>query len=113
VKYISHLHTITHQNAATCTVYEYGDNGKSDIARAVINGRYPEKNFAVNEQSSMTVFVVAGIGMLTTKDSSVSLSKGDVLFIDNTEAYFYEGENLDIVMYSSPVWSPEQYKEVA
>lgn len=112
MKYISHADAKIHKNAPSCIVYEYGDNGKSDIARAVINGRYPAEHFAANELSDMTIFVLSGSGKISTKESTMRLEAGDVCFISSNEPYFYEGDSLELTMSSCPVWSPQQYKEV-
>lgn len=110
--HISHKDAKRHDNAPTCTVYEYGDNGKSDLARAVISGRYPVEHFAMNELSDMTVFVLSGGGRIVTRESSAKLEPGDAFFISSNEAYFFEGESLELIMCSNPVWSPRQYKEI-
>lgn len=100
-----------HQNSDTCVVYEYGANRQNDCAKAVINGRYPERNFAMNEVSEMTVYVLSGLGRVATRDAAAELRPGDVCFIGKNEPYYYEGKDLAVLMVSTPPWSPDQYTE--
>ena len=112
MKRVSQSEASVHKNSENCTIYEYGHSELSDCAKAVINGRYPVKNFALNEMSEMTVFVLSGLGRIATKDTVVELEPGDACFIGKNEPYYYEGEDLAILMFSTPAWTPEQYKEV-
>ncbi len=112
MKHISKSSAQEHANSPSCTVWEYGSEGAMDAADALVNGRYPETGFALNEVSDMSVRVLGGTGKLATKQVIVDVVAGDVVIIPHGEAYYFEGQNLKFFMACSPVWSPEQYKEV-
>jgi hypothetical protein len=97
--------------APTCTVSELGFSGSQDAAIATISGRYPETGFVLNRESDMIIRVTLGIGSIATRDSSEQVGVGDVLFIDKQTPYFYEGD-FEVLMISSPAWSPDQYEHV-
>lgn len=102
----------THQNSPNCHVLEYGNSGSIDGADIEINGRYPETNFALNEESDMVIRVLSGMGKLATKRAEVMLSVGDVAFVEHGEAYYFEGNELQLFMACTPAWKPKQYSEV-
>lgn len=112
MRYKQRAQAIHHVNSPSCTVWEYGSAGAIDAADALINGRYPEKGFALNEVSDMSVRVLGGIGKLATKQTVVELADGDVVLIPHGEAYYFEGTSLALFMAGSPAWSPAQYKEI-
>lgn len=48
-----------------CTVWEYPINDKDiNIGVAQINGRYPEKGYAINEKCKEIIYVISGSGVL-------------------------------------------------
>ncbi|HSX28506.1 MAG TPA: AraC family ligand binding domain-containing protein [Candidatus Saccharimonadales bacterium] len=100
------------QNSATCTAFEYPSDDK-DINGAVItlNGRYPEKGYAMNEVCKELVYVVEGTGQLTVGDETQTLQQGDLALLLPGEKYFFEGE-LTMFMPCSPAWYPEQHKSL-
>lgn len=112
MKHIPAEVAVKHQNSPECTVYEYGENGETDAAQAVIRGRYPAKGYALNEISAMTVFVIEGEGIVGTKEATVDVKQGDVIFLKEKEPYFYEAGKLALLLVSSPAWSPDQYREI-
>lgn len=101
-----------HKNSPTCVVYEFGSNGSIDGADIEINGRYPEANFALNEQSDLVIRILSGSGKLVTKTAEATLSVGDVAFVEHGEVYYFEGQDLKLFMACTPAWDPAQYKEV-
>lgn len=110
--YKSKDEAIVHQNSPSCEVREFGSVGAIDGADIVINGRYPEEGYSVNEVSSFVIRVLGGIGVLAGRDSSANLIEGDVAFVEKGKAYYFEGQNLALFMASTPTWSPEQYSNV-
>ena len=99
-------------NSAACTAWEY-PLGDKDINGAVIelNGRYPEKGFAINEKCKEMAYVVSGEGKLTTADGETAFSADDLLLIAAGEKYYWEGR-AKIFMPCVPAWYPEQHKIV-
>jgi mannose-6-phosphate isomerase-like protein (cupin superfamily) len=112
VKHIRQADAQKHVNSPNCIVFEYGQNTNSDIATARIDGRYPEKNFALSTESEMIIYVIDGQGAITTKESEVTLQPGDVVCVDKNEPYFYQGSNLYISMHSTPAWNSQHYREI-
>lgn len=113
MKYIPKANAQKFQNSAECMVFEY-DVNDPDIngAVGVINGRYPEKGFVVNETCKELIYVISGHGSLITHEESVALAEGDVALIPPGEQYFFEGAKLKIFMPCTPAWHPEQHKEL-
>jgi len=103
----------TKQNGPACEVKEFGGIVSIDGADIVIDGRYPEEGYSVNEVSSFVIRVLNGTGTLALQGNLVSLAEGDVAFVENGEAYYFEGQNLTIFMACTPAWNPEQYANVA
>lgn len=73
-----------------------------------INGRYPEKGFALNEVSKELAFVVAGDGKAVSPHGETSLDLGDVVLIQPNEPFAWEG-NLTIFMATTPKFNPKQH----
>lgn len=98
-------------NSPTCTVYEYAF-GDTDMngALGIINGRYPEVGWIINEVCKELVYVVSGEGSISTKSQCQVLSAGDSALIEPGEPYFFEGQDLSIFMPCTPAWYPEQHK---
>ncbi len=99
-------------NSPVCTAWEY-PLGDKDINGAVIelNGRYPEKEFAINEKCKEMAYVVSGAGRLITVEGEVEFSADDLLLIDAGEKYYWEGR-AKIFVPCTPAWYPEQHKIV-
>ena len=93
----------------TTTIFEYA---ASDLAIsgavAKINGRYPEKGFALNKRSKELVYVISGSGEIITKDGEKSISEGDVIFLDSNEKFAWSG-NLVLFMATAPKFDPDQH----
>ncbi len=84
---------------------------RKSINNAVIqlNGRYPEKGFALNTVCEEVIYVVEGAGKLITPANKVILANGDMARILPNEKYYFNGD-LTLVIASSPAWYPEQYQ---
>ena len=81
-----------------------------DISGAVakINGRYPEKGFAVNEQSKELVYILSGNGIIFTQSNKQSFAPGDVVFINKNEQFAWQG-TFSMFMVTTPKFDPEQH----
>ena len=103
---------VTKRNGPTCEVKEFGGIASIDGADIVIDGRYPAEGYSVNKASSFVIRVLNGTGTLAVRGYQTSLTEGDVAFVENGEAYYFEGQNLAIFMACTPAWAPEQYTNV-
>ncbi len=99
-------------NYGTASVTEFGTVGDADVAEASINGRYPEHGFAVNRKSDMLIRAISGSGHLVLREDSHKLQPGDVIHIEKETQYYYEGDNLCVMLICSPPWDKEQYEIV-
>lgn len=99
-------------NSPACTAWEY-PLGDKDINGAVIelNGRYPEKGFAVNEKCKEIAYIVSGTGKWVTGEKETSFGADDLLFINAGEKFYWDGQ-AKIFMPCTPAWYPEQHKIV-
>lgn len=100
------------KNSDACIAYEYELEDK-DINGALIklDGRYPEKDFVVNEVCKELVYVAAGKGTLVTEQSQESIQTGDMFILMPGEKFYFEGQ-LEMLMPCTPAWYPEQHKIV-
>lgn len=100
------------KNSDKCTVYEY-PIGDSDINGTLveIDGRYPDRGFAINTKCKEIAYIIEGVGSVTINNEKTDLSSGDMVFIDANEKYFWEGK-LTMFMPCTPTWYPDQHKIV-
>lgn len=76
------------QASPTTTIWEFVMKEKSiSGAIAEIKDRYPEKGFAVNENSKELVFVISGEGYIVTPTQKKPLRVGDLIFLDKKESF--------------------------
>ncbi|MFA5307180.1 MAG: hypothetical protein WC365_07070 [Candidatus Babeliales bacterium] len=102
-------------NSQSCTINEYIFNQPSiGIAQALINGRYPTEHDkkVINCESDIIYFVLGGSGVVHTSADDFMLEPNDALLITHGNWYWVEGNNLKILVISSPEWQVVQYKEV-
>lgn len=101
------------KNSPNCTATEYDFKNENDfnIAGIELNGRYPEKGYALNKISKELIYVKGGEGMLVSEDQSAQLEPGDAALIQPNEKYYIEG-TLQLVISSAPAWHPEQHQNV-
>jgi len=114
VKHIAKAQAVTFANSSTCTGYEYAF-GDADIngAVGVITGRYPETGWVTNEVCKELVYVISGEGSLHTATQHQALAAGDCALIAPGEQYYFEGQELTVLMPCTPAWYPEQHKEIS
>ena len=95
---------------SSTTIREYLMNEQAiSGAVAEINGRYPEKGFAVNEVSKELVYILSGGGEIFSKSGKQSFVLGDVIFIDKHEQFAWKG-NFSMFMVTTPKFDPKQHK---
>ena len=113
MQYINHENTKRFKNSDSCTAIEYDfrDSNDINIAAIELHGRYPEAGYALNTISKEVVYVKSGEGTLNTPTDRTSLSIGDAALIEPNERYYFEG-TLELVISSSPAWSPEQHRNI-
>jgi hypothetical protein len=77
-----------------------------------VKGRYPERNFLVNEITKELVYITSGQGQLLSPDGAEhSFKTGDAVFVSNGEAFAWEGDFTGFFA-NTPVFDPAQHKEV-
>ena len=110
MKIIRKKETQVFKNSGACTAIEYPMDDK-DINGAVIelNGRYPDKGFAVNEISKEMAYVIEGSGKVVVENKEFVVENGDLVLINPNEQFYWEGK-MTIFMPCAPAWSPDQYK---
>lgn len=102
-------------NGPTCTGFSFPfDSTDIDIAVVTVNGRYPEEGYVLNEVCKEIAYVLAGSGKLVMGTGiSQTVQVGDATMIQPGEKYYWEGDNLQMVMPCSPAFDPSQHKKVA
>lgn len=100
------------QASPTTTIWEFVMEEKSiSGAIAEINGRYPEKGFAVNENSKELSFVISGNGHIVTPTQKRPIRVGDQVFLDKGESFAWEANGaLTLFMANTPKFDPKQHK---
>lgn len=97
-------------NSDRCKGLEYPLNDTDiNFSTAIINGRYPDKGYCVNEECKELIYVIEGKGTLNKRDKTIEFNKGDVILIDKGEVYYWDGQ-CTIAMPCTPAWYPEQHK---
>ncbi len=81
----------------------------SNLAKIVLEGRYPYQGFAMNTVSEMTVYILEGSVVLHRGDSEDEYLKGMAVVIPKGQKYYWEskGEVL-LLIFSTPPWSSQQ-----
>ena len=101
-----------YSNSNRCKGLEYPLNNKdASISTASITGRYPEKGYCVNEKSKELIYVVDGNGSLNKKNEKLLFTKGDVIFIEKGEVFYWDGK-CKLITTCFPAWNEEQHKIV-
>lgn len=100
------------KNSETCFGLQY-EIGDKDIDGAIVNvcGRYPEKGNITNLVCKEIAYVVSGSGKLGKDGKEYILNEGDIIFLDEGEKFFWEG-NMTMFTACSPAWYAEQHKIV-
>jgi mannose-6-phosphate isomerase-like protein (cupin superfamily) len=100
------------EHGSSCVANEYPVND-SDINVAIIelNGRYPEKGFAMNEISKELAYVMEGSGSVIVEGSEVEVCEGDLVMVYPGEKFCWSGK-MKLFMPCTPAWNPAQYKTI-
>lgn len=100
-------------NSPGCIATEYDFNNEKDfnIASIELDGRYPERGYALNTISKELMYVKNGNGILVTNDQQVTLEAGDAALIQPNEKYYLEGA-LELVIVSAPAWNLAQHRNI-
>lgn len=110
--FVKKSQAIKKQSDPSTTVFEYGLNSKKiGVARAIINGRHPSRGKIINTKCALIYCCLSGQGRVVIKNKKYDLSAGDALLIEKNTAYYVKGKKFEIVLPSSPAWTPEQYQE--
>lgn len=101
-------------NGPTCSGYAFPFGDKDiDIAVVTVNGRYPEKGYALNEVSKEIGYVLGGTGEIVIAGGMPrQIGAGDAVMIQPGEAFYWRGEGLEMLMPCSPAFNPAQHKNV-
>lgn len=106
VKY-THINKVS--PAQSTVIWEYPTKNKElSGSVAEIHGRYPEKGFAVNEQSKELVFVLSGNGKIHTPVSQKEVDLGDEIFIDKGEQFAWSG-GMTLFIATTPKFDSKQH----
>ncbi|MDD3371806.1 MAG: cupin domain-containing protein, partial [Alphaproteobacteria bacterium] len=101
-----------HRACESVCVYEYemADPALGG-ATATIEGRYPQRGFAVNLEVRQLCFVLAGEGEIVFPEGKTSLAKGDMVLIGEGEKFAWNGK-MELFLANAPRFDPAQYRLV-
>lgn len=112
MKVISRKRAKEYSNSANCNGFEFDLGDKNlDGAVVTVNGRYPDKGRAINEECKEIAYIIDGSGQVVIEEKPFDIRKEDLIVIDKGERYYWDG-NFKLFVYYSPAWSPEQHKAV-
>ena len=77
-------------------------------ALITIDGRYPEKGFAVNQICRELAYIIKGNGSLATEYSIAKFSQGDTLYLPPKEKFLWEGK-FTMYVVTTPAFDPKQH----
>lgn len=100
------------KNSDTSALLEYSitlNEKAMDFCINTITGRYPQQGYCTNEECKEICYILEGDGTINKKDETINFKQGDVIFIDNKEIYYWNG-NCKIIMICSPAWYKDQCK---
>ena len=115
MKIVRKSETESFTNGPTCAGYgfPFGDRD-IDVAIVIVNGRYPEEGYVLNEVCKEIAYILNGNGKLVMGDETIQDVKiGDAVMILPGEKYYWEGENLEMLIPCSPAFDPNKHKKVA
>lgn len=113
MKHIKEKDTIKRDNSSVCKIIEYPLNDEDiDLVIAEITGRYPDKGYALNNASKELIYILDGRGKIIFKDKEIKYDKGDVVLINNNEAYYYDTNYTKVTISCNPAWNIKDYKNI-
>lgn len=111
MKYLKKKDSVNYKND-DISFLEYPLNDKNiDVSIVTLDGRFPKKDWSVNQKSKELFFILDGLAELTINNKNISFSKGDVVIIDPLEKYFWTGKATFLIS-CTPPWTSEQTKVV-
>jgi quercetin dioxygenase-like cupin family protein len=114
VQVLSESDANTFTNSENCSGFEFPFNSSQlNIAVVEVNGRYPQTGSLLNEECDEIGYVLSGTGTVGTEDETHEIKAGDAVFIKAGETFWWQGQNLRMLMPCSPPFYPEQHKEVS
>jgi mannose-6-phosphate isomerase-like protein (cupin superfamily) len=114
MKLLKSSDTVAFSNSSTCKGFEFPFGDKDlNIAVVTVHGRYPEKGHLVNEVCKEIAYVMSGSGSIGVDGVTYKLGPGDAVLVKPRERFFWEGNNLVMLMPCSPAFYPEQHTEVS
>ncbi|UMX47411.1 MAG: cupin domain-containing protein [Candidatus Nealsonbacteria bacterium DGGOD1a] len=112
MKIVKRNEAVKFNHGKTCTANEYPVDDKDiNIAIIELNGRYPEKGFAINEVSKELAYIIKGSGKVVISSKEIEVGEGDLVFVEPQEKFYWEGK-MTLIMPCTPAWNPEQYKVI-
>ena len=102
-----------HQNGQACRVYEYEFPNENVFNNAVVNldGRYPERGYAINRKCKELIYVMEGAGVVVAGGKLQVLGEGDMVLIATGEEYYLVGK-MKLLITSVPAWRPDQAENI-
>ena len=90
-------------------VWEYPlENKKLGVCLSRITGRFPDRGVIVNKECDEIYYVISGNGKVFIEDEQFELKEEVVLWIKAGKKYYVEGNELVMVVATSPEWYDEQ-----
>lgn len=112
MKIVKHNEAKEIKNSDTSKLKEYSialNDKDIDFCINTIKGRYPEKGYCTNEECKELCYILEGNGTINKKGEKIDFQQGDVILIEKSEIYFWNG-NCKIIMICTPAWYKEQCK---
>ncbi len=81
------------------------------LAVAKFNGRHPRSGSSSNIGCEIVYYVISGSGTIYSENGRFEIGPGDVYHFMRGERYYVVGDNLQVVIPSSPTWQPRDHKE--
>jgi mannose-6-phosphate isomerase-like protein (cupin superfamily) len=104
---------ITTQDIGTSRFHEYRFTFKNaSLGVSEINGRYPTSGYDVDEAVEQSWYVESGAGSVWAAGQVWPIGQGDMVHLLPGEKYWIEGNDLRLIVASSPEWSEAQHKHV-
>ncbi len=98
---------ITTQENGISRFHEYPFPFKNaSLGVSEINGRYPGTGYDVDEEVDAGWYIEEGKATIWIGGQTYSVEKGDMVYVPMGEKYYIQGENLRLVVCSSPPGTP-------
>ncbi len=99
------------ENSPFCTVWEYDFSNKDLwLAIAHINGRYPTTGKAIDHECEDMYYVISGEWVIHDETGDYEVKPWDCFLFNKGKRYRVEGNNLKVVLPSTPAWFLSQHE---